>query len=237
MTQLTLSPGLRVNLAVGGVDLRPAALSARQRLARRVRAWTVALLIWSALVLTAALVLTPGSSAVRAALANLAAEKQELTGMRSDLDDRAKQVRTRLMLVERSLEISRHVARHPDWGVLMRALASRGAGSVVLESVELERQADTGQSRGPSRRGAKADSPPAQPSVDRYTLRVSGLGRSQEAVSAYVLALESSGLFERVTIRQTEARRSDSGVGGVGFRFDASLAGAVPAVRERGGAR
>lgn len=235
MTQFAATSALRVTLAVGGVDLRPAALSARQRLHRRIRAWTVALVVWTGLVLAAALVLTPGAGAVRAALAQLGAERQELDTLRTGLDDRAKQVRARLMLVERGLEISRHVARHPDWSVLMRVLASRGAGAVVLESVELERTIDAAQTRAPARRG-KVDAP-GLPAVDRYTLRVSGLGRSQEAVSAYVLALESSGLFERVTIRQTEARRSDAGVGGVGFRFEASLAGAVPPVRERGGAR
>jgi Tfp pilus assembly protein PilN len=237
VTQATASTGLRVNLAIGGVDLRPAALSARQRLKHRVRVWTIALLVWSGVVTAAALALTSGSSGVRAVIAALDAEGRELAGMRTDLDDRAKQVRSRIMLVDRGLEITRHVARHPDWGVLMRALASRGAGSVALESVELERVA--APARTTSRRAARGESAaaPATPALDRYTLRLSGLGRSQEAVSAYVLALEGSGLFERVTIQQTEARRSDTGIGGVGFRLEASLVGAVPPVRERGGAR
>lgn len=223
-----------VRLAVGGVDLRPAALSERQRLSRRVRAWTAALLTWSALVLTLALVLSPGGASTRAALAQLESERADLARLKSDLEARQSQVRTRLMLVERGLDVSRHVARHPDWSILLRTLAVRGSGSVVLENVELERLADT--DRVSARRAAKSqDSRP--PAVDRYALRVAGLGRSQESVSAYVLALESSGLFERVTIRQTEARRGDSGISGVGFRLEASLAGGVPGVRERGGSR
>jgi hypothetical protein len=73
----------------------------------------------------------------------------------------------------------------------------------------------------------QAGTPPrdAGPSAGTYVLTLTGTGLSHEAVSGFALALEATGLFERVTLLETLRSRIGR-FDAVGFRLECAIAGA-----------
>ncbi len=80
----------------------------------------------------------------------------------------------------------------------------------------------------------KANAAPSQP---RYTLSLTGVGRSQGAISRHVLRLERTGLFDRVTLIESKLAPFAGGEA-VSFRIACTLGGGggrAPGVAEAGG--
>lgn len=89
---------------------------------------------------------------------------------------------TRLELVEaqRRLQGSRVLSERPDWSALLRLVAVAAGEDIVMRNFSL---GTTG------------------PTIDAgATLRLGGIARDPWTVSSFVLRLEGSGLFDRVTI-------------------------------------
>lgn len=92
---------------------------------------------------------------------------------------------TQLELVEaqRRLQGSRVLSERPDWSALLRLVALAAGEDVVLRNFSL---GTTG------------------PTIDAgATLRLGGIARDPWTVSSFVLRLEGSGLFDRVTIESS----------------------------------
>ena len=86
---------------------------------------------------------------------------------------------------------SRAVGKQPDWSVPLALMAGKLGEEVVLERCELGPRKDA--------EGQEEDSA----DTGRYVFRVNGLGKSQTAVSRFVLRLEQIDLFDRVRLIKT----------------------------------
>jgi hypothetical protein len=230
------------------VNLIPAArLSARRRRAHAKRC-IAGCSLYAVLAMAAELACrgiwgqADASLPVRLADAQAVVERsaRDLAATRADMD-----------AAQSTLRASRSIAEQPDWSVLMNLLALKEGDEIVLRQClvqpgapaaasrqdaadkqresERVREAAARGSKPAARRGqvGQSDAAPLEPSM---VLSISGLGRSQPAVSQFVLRLESMHLFARVTLLDTN-RETFLGGEALGFRIDCSLddpaAGAV----------
>lgn len=110
------------------------------------------------------------------------------------------------------LESFRAVGKQPDWSIPLAMVAGKLGEQVVLEQCELEPREDAdGQGGDDAGSG-------------RYVFRVSGLGKSQTAVSQFVLRLEMCDLFNRVRLIKTNRQPFLSGKA-VQFQLECLLEG------------
>ena len=102
---------------------------------------------------------------------------------------------------------NRSVGNQPDWSVLLTALSEELGDEIVFRGCRLECPL--------SPNGAVASPQAAQ-------IQLSGLGRSQTAVSKFVLRLEESGLLDKVKLVRT-SRESLGDASAVAFVVDCGL--------------
>lgn len=164
------------------------------------------------------------------------ASQRALNSLQMQLDD-----------AQARLDAARAVAHQPDWSVLLGVLAQSLGDDVVLTTCKLEADHPgdrttlaprTGASRATGPAAFAGADPAAASSVvpgSRFTLELSGLGRSQASVSQFVLRLEQLGIFERVTILKT-GREMFGEHESIGFRLEATI-GAAAAAASEGGAK
>lgn len=164
--------------------------------------WCFAHIIWSS-----------GSEAVAVDLARVQSDI-------SDTENAMDELRPCLVEVQARLAASRSIGDQPDWSILLRLLASLLDDQTVLEEIKLEPVYDNAEQRGyTSSAGYARDTR----SISKYALKLSGLGRSHQAVQNYVIRLEHTGLFSRVTLVDTHKKpylSSDA----VAFRIDGTFA-------------
>lgn len=133
-------------------------------------------------------------------------------------------VRAQVQDQRRQLEASETVGVHPDWSILLSALAEERRQDIILQAIEL-RAADP-----PSAARAKADPAPAgekkpTPRPERfeaYTLHVKGFGLSQGDVVKFVRRLEELGPLAEVQLKETRAQPF-RGVPAIAFDADCRL--------------
>ena len=116
------------------------------------------------------------------------------------------ELREQLVASRWKLDTVRGVGRQPDWSVLLTLLADGLGNEVVLRSCELD-EILIPLERAAGRRG-EPRIPVTSVSEDKkkriaFVLSVSGFGRSQTAVSQFVLRLERSGMFDNVRLVST----------------------------------
>jgi hypothetical protein len=125
----------------------------------------------------------------------------------------------RLSDSQTTLAASRTIGDQPDFSILMSLLASLLDEETVLSEVEVYPYDPTGASMPGARRTVSLTD---AESVTVYELRINGYGRSQSAVSEYVLRLERCGLFRKVHLLDTHKQpflRDDA----VAFRVECAL--------------
>ncbi len=136
-----------------------------------------------------------------------------------------------------TLRATRAVADQPDWSALFALLGRSVGEDVVLRSVELrpETPAPSQPAAAPAAAAAKAGSKVAKVTpAPALILNVGGLGRSQLAVTRFILRLESTGLFARVTLLDTGREPFHTGEA-TSFRAVCLLDPSVPAAAPPGG--
>ncbi|MBY0261074.1 MAG: hypothetical protein K2Q20_01935 [Phycisphaerales bacterium] len=180
------------------VNLLPAPRVARRAHAARIRAWSLGLSVYAALIAVAAIIAhLPShgpSPRLQAELARL-----DQAAARSETD------RTRLLTVintqTRRLDAARAVGEHPDWSVLLTSIASARESRAVLEQIELKR--DT-VSATPKPDPAVKPAKPARAMLrTTYTLIVTGHAATPGAVFEYARALEGLRVFDEVVVKDT----------------------------------
>jgi len=129
---------------------------------------------------------------------------------------------SRLAEAQAALAASREVRSQPDWSILLATLARQLRDEVVLNGCKL-----TPVKSGPPAEGGNtepgASEPREAPLAQRnYQLTLSGLGRTQTAVSKFVLRLEHIDLFSEVRLTKSN-RRPFLGGEAVAFRIDCSI--------------
>ena len=120
---------------------------------------------------------------------------------------------------ESQLRASRAIAGQPDWSELLALLAAKTQDQITLRGCSVSpRQVAAPRMTAVKSAGVK----PATPSFAGILVSVSGAGISQTEVSQYALRLESTGLFNRVTIIET-ARETLADLQLVTFRLECTL--------------
>jgi Tfp pilus assembly protein PilN len=150
-----------------------------------------------------------------------AGDSQPLTEEIGAIRARAQQSSQAAMAVQRDLarakgvlNASQAVSDQPDWSIVLALLARRLGDEAMLRRVDLRPIA--GATPSPSAAGAGCQAP--------YLLKLSGCGRSPEAVSRFVLALERTGTFDQVkTIKASREPFQEIEV--VGFQVECAVGG------------
>ncbi len=143
--------------------------------------------------------LTTAQTQLVGAESRLAKAQEELGGLKP-----------RISRDGRELQRLRAVMDHPDWSVLLRYLAQARGEEVALTSVQVAALV--------TKTGAATVAP------EGYIVRVTGLGRSQRAVSGFVLTVEASGVLDRVVLAESKARVV-RGMEFVGFNLECEIRG------------
>ena len=96
------------------------------------------------------------------------------------------------------LKVNQAVSNQPDWSGLLVLLANELEDDVVLRKCQLTPQKEKGSSIG-----SKDETALVGQKNQAYVLKLEGYGRTQAAVSRFILDMEQTGLFEQVKLIQT----------------------------------
>jgi len=130
------------------------------------------------------------------------------------------QTRQKLFASRANLRANLAVGRQPNFSVLLAVLAAHVGDEVILSKCSLTPRPPEGGS-GSAAVGGKAGIGQHGP-VGRYSVSVNGFAASQSAASDYVLRLEQTRLFERVSLLET-TRQARQNRQVVGFRLQCLL--------------
>jgi hypothetical protein len=121
---------------------------------------------------------------------------------------------------------SRHIAGQPDWSLLLALVNEQAGQNIMLNSCKLKPALDATRSQqrpAPQKSVASAAASAASHPRERLVLDLAGYGKSNIAVSEFVLRLERTGLFARVALIDT-TREPIAGGGEVfGFHIESPL--------------
>jgi hypothetical protein len=155
----------------------------------------------------------------------------QLAGAAADVDQTGKAiagVRADLDAAHATLRASRSIAEQPDWSAVMALLAAKAGPDVALRGCTVRpkdpepQQPKAPQPKDPKKSGAKTPARPEPPPEPVMVLTVSGLGKTQFAVSQFALRLEATGLFARVSLIETNREAFEKGEA-IAFRVECSL--------------
>jgi hypothetical protein len=100
------------------------------------------------------------------------------------------------------LKATRMVENQADWSLLLGVVAGEMSDDVVLRECTL-RSADAVLGPVPGGTAGAAPATPGSAGPEEYVVEIRGYGRTQTAVSHFVLRLERSGLFAKVTLEES----------------------------------
>ncbi|MGP1272668.1 MAG: hypothetical protein ACTS22_04990 [Phycisphaerales bacterium] len=175
------------------VNLLPESVLSRRRRMRRSALWFRVVIgyavLWIGAVTASTEVVADPAGELEARLASLTASLNGsdasvglLTARRDTLAGRARVVRD--------------ITGQPDWGVLLRHLATHVGDSVALRSVGVQLSTATGDAMTP-----------ASVAAGPYEVVVVGVASGQAEATGYALELEKAGLFASLTLTQTAPTR------------------------------
>jgi hypothetical protein len=201
-----------------GVNLIPLHRLQTRRRAARVRLWAyVVPAVASLLLATYGWLRTAWRTDAGSVRASLAHVEAAIANAEGDI----KRLRADLSRSKITLKAHRAVGEQPDWGVLLHLLSGRLGDFAVLKACILE--------------PAVGDVPGSQPGgrPGRFRLVLTGLGKDQDAIAAFLLALEAerkSNLFDRVTLLESK-RVPFLGKDAVIFRTECTLSDGAAEVK------
>ena len=116
--------------------------------------------------------------------------------------------------VKLTLDASRAMQKQPDWSVLLALLANLQGGQIVMRNVQTKPMGGGHVAAGGSEVVSAEEISAAGDNRSGYKLVLGGMGKTQNAISQFVLRLEQCGLFERVRVIMTnrESFMSDHAV-------------------------
>lgn len=191
------------------VNLIPQSRREAGRRRLRLRRWVWICVAYAVLVLSGAAMalatwggsvvedLRPRIAAAETQLADVRATDQQLGGELEELSSR--------------LAAAQQVGQRPDWSVLMAVVSRASDERIVLRRVYL-RPREVPREAG------------VEPTFAGYAVQISGVGTDQAAVSAFVLKLEESGLFDQVQPPKT-SRGTFRGKDAIAFETNGLVTG------------
>jgi len=146
----------------------------------------------------------------------IARADEEIHRTEQDLSE----ARAKLAVEGSRLTAAKEIAEQPDWSLLLTLLAQKADDQMVLRSCQLR------PAGGPAGEGKAADAPVAEGLV----VVVTGVARSPQTAQQYVLRLEKTGLFGRVTLVETRREPFLNGEASA-FRADCVLSTSTPSAK------
>jgi len=204
---------------VTSTNLIPAARLIRKHRRTRLATWVKICLTYAAL-----LAFALGASRwiwdcdEEAVSRQLEAVSQEITASGNAITE----MKSELAEVRVALNAARAVGNQPDWSALLVLLTQKLGDHIVLDTCELkpliEKQTETKSGSGSS------ETPVTQVPLgqQRYELILSGFGRTQTAVSQFVLRLERIDLLSTVKLTRSTRGRFMNGEA-VAFCIECSI--------------
>ena len=187
------------------VNLIPAPLRQAKAKRKRVTVWACAIAGYAVLLVAGLCVYTNVSSADAGQIDRQSAGADEQLA-RANLT--VGQLQGRLTETQRELQLIYEIGRQPDCGILLAVLAANMRDNIVLERCRLM----------PEELASSAER-----SKRKIILELSGFAQSQIAVSQFVLRLENTDLFKRVS--QRTSREEFLGDDVVAFHLNCVLDG------------
>jgi len=142
--------------------------------------------------------------------------------------EQQKAISADLAAAQNEAQSVRLISGQPDWSLLLQMVSQSMDDEIVLKSCDLAREPDAPISPAeihPAASAARTAGVVQTELATRgqlLTLRLSGFGRSQAAVSRFVLRLESAEIFERVTFLQSSRQPLLAGEA-IGFQLECPL--------------
>ncbi|MFN0011775.1 MAG: hypothetical protein ACKVS8_09055 [Phycisphaerales bacterium] len=181
-------------------NLLPASVRVRATAAAAARRWAVATLAWAA-----ALGAGTAGAAVFTQIGtpDLAARAAQLNAVADT--DYAQVERSRKEAAEASkrLELLNAVSDHPDWSRLLALLSNVRGDDTLIESIEVSRKPVAAEPKAKAPKPGATAPPPPRPV---YLIRLAGMAGTPAEATSLVLRLEQAGLFDRVTLVETQPR-------------------------------
>ncbi len=214
------------------VNLVPPEFVIARRRADRARIWTAVAMVYSVIALsTGALAWSAGR--VGGENKDRLADLNELTQKQ---DASLQKAREELSVATRKIAAAREVSVHPNWTLLLRAIAGFRGADVVLSGLSIkpimpEVPRSTGTKSGPAALNAtNATGGQSETNPIGYLMRLDGEARAQRSVTDFVLRLESSRVFATVRLVESKSRAQTVGSGKdartweiVGFSLECKL--------------
>ena len=127
------------------------------------------------------------------------------------------QAKARLVGSQSVALATHHIEDQPDWSVLLALLAGKADDQIVIRGCEVRTSSSPAAGNGPA-----------------LIVSVGGVARSPADAQQYVLRLERSGLFERVTLLDTH-REPFLSSEGAAFRIESILSSGLSDEANPGG--
>jgi hypothetical protein len=189
----------------------------------RIRRWAVVMPASIGLLLAAYVInLATWDTSTGAASAALTQTRDRIKDMTSKIAKLGRDLREQQAV----LRANRAVGEQPDWGSLLSLLASSLGENAVLIECRVEPEATPAAPAAPAARGtAQAQPEGARP--QKLKLTIKGMSRTQDAASKFVIAMEKTKVFDKVTL--VETKRSEPSNEDITFEIacDLSDSGAI----------
>ena len=174
---------------MNSTNLMPLARQRRAMCSRRLRFWGIGVGLtfvccagaYAACIRTASPVVMPPAAAVAAVVHELSRYEAE-----------SSRVRSQMAAVDREINAARSLSEQPDLSRLLGVVSRATDEQIVLGRCEMSEAKPAGSSGG----SVSTDPGPV-------TLRLEGYGKTQVAVAGFVLRLETTGVFDRVSLVQS----------------------------------
>ena len=159
-------------------------------------------------------------------------------------------LRTQLAAAQSTLRANQGIVSQPDWSILLGILGREVGNDVVLKSCRVRvgvpsrgaapaPAAPRADARRPGNRQSAPPSPPepaaSQPPEPTFILESSGMALDHAAANRFLLRLEQTGLFSKVTLLDT-TREPFFDKNAIAFRLECALNPSPPAEAPAAGA-
>ena len=212
-------------MAMNGINLIPAPRLAARRRRQHLCYCAAGCAAWAVLSLAAAglahAVWRPGDPQVAQRLAEVNQETQKTERTTAAL-------RTQLAAAQSALRANQAIACQPDWSIMLGLLGHQVGDRVVLKSCNVRQAtarvaAPSPRRAEPRRPGGRAEPEPAAvPEAPPFVLEASGIAVDHASANKFVLRLEHTGLFSKVTLLET-AREPFFDKNAIAFRIECAL--------------
>lgn len=193
---------------MNNANLLPLTRQLHRARGQRIRAWSIALgavaVLSAATYAGCAFVFADSNTPTAADFSSASRELSQLNG-------EANRLKVQLAGVQREVYSARSLSEQPDLSLLLGLVSRTADERIILSRCELTESQ-------PAEQGTEAESA----NIGAAVLRLDGFGKTQTAVAAFVLQLETTGVFDRVRLLQSHSQPV-LGTDAAAFRIECAM--------------